>query len=624
MKEIITFDVFIDDEEMTGVDKISIVRSPAIAQDFIYMNDEQIEEYKQIILEEEKRIISGPALIPNLSIIRKDENTGEPYYIEYSSEQIESIVQKFFKLKDQFSINKNHKTDLSNIWIYESWIVGDNDKSKNLGFDVPKGTWMVTLKVEDDEIWNGIKSGKYRGFSIEGLFKFKRKNKVVKQKKWKRNDITSSNVDKVMFNDETNELVVGFNDGSRYTYFDIDKNEFFSVIDGLAECKTSGENKWGSWEVGKTPSVGAAVWKYLIDTGKIYKEGGVFQEENSIELMKVSFDYDGTLSTKDGRDMAKKLINDGDDIWIISARDSKEGMIEVADELGIPLSRVIVAGSNDDKIKKIEELGIEKHYDNNPDVIKELGNIGVKFSSVEKNDSNYNIDNKDVVVELEKPKSGETENEFISRCMGSDKMNSEYPDETQRAAVCYAYWDEKQEKINNNMVNAILTDGTTIYTDADMFNVGGEVYFMDGETKTPAPTGEYEIDGGSILVVENGVITEIKEVTAASEETTINEEVQKEETKMEMDPMLMEQFDALKMMIGDLSSKIDSLIGSETEDMSKVKQSIEGLEVKLEKISIEKEMKSIETTDSLKKVAQSKNEKARLDYDVMVKLNKKF
>ena len=94
---------------------------------------------------------------------------------------------------------------------------------------------------------------------------------------------------------------------------------------------------------------------------------------------KVSIDYDDTLSTDKGKELAKRLISEGMTVYIISARQDKEGMLSVASDLGIPASRVYATGSNKAKIEKIKELGISKHYDNNPDVVKELGNIGSKF-----------------------------------------------------------------------------------------------------------------------------------------------------------------------------------------------------------------------------------------------------
>jgi len=96
---------------------------------------------------------------------------------------------------------------------------------------------------------------------------------VVELKKW-RGQVDSSNVDRLMFNDETNELVVKFNDGSIYSYFDVDFNEFLLVLDGAGVCRTNGKNRWGEWWVGKSPSVGAALNRILVRSGKRYKRGG--------------------------------------------------------------------------------------------------------------------------------------------------------------------------------------------------------------------------------------------------------------------------------------------------------------------------------------------------------------
>jgi hypothetical protein len=94
---------------------------------------------------------------------------------------------------------------------------------------------------------------------------------------------------------------------------------------------------------------------------------------------KVSFDYDDTLSTSKGKDLAKKELAAGNIVFIISARSDKSPMLAVAKDLGIPESRVFATGSNKAKVEKVKALGIAKHYDNNADVIKELGGIGEKF-----------------------------------------------------------------------------------------------------------------------------------------------------------------------------------------------------------------------------------------------------
>jgi hypothetical protein len=102
-------------------------------------------------------------------------------------------------------------------------------------------------------------------------------------------------------------------------------------------------------------------------------------DKEQFNFAKISFDYDETLSTKRGQEMAKKLIEEGNTLYIISARHNKEDMLKIANKLGIPSSRVYATGSNSSKIEKIKELNIKKHYDNNSDVVAHLDKVGVKF-----------------------------------------------------------------------------------------------------------------------------------------------------------------------------------------------------------------------------------------------------
>jgi hypothetical protein len=132
--------------------------------------------------------------------------------------------------------------------------------------------------------------------------------------------------------------------------------------------------------------------KYVIDEGKDSAQAvaicnSLWDEHFAGE--KVSIDYDDTLSTDRGKELAKRLISEGNTVYIISARQDKEGMLSVASDLGIPESRVYATGSNKAKIEKIKSLGISKHYDNNADVIKELGSIGNKFMEFEETYNDY-------------------------------------------------------------------------------------------------------------------------------------------------------------------------------------------------------------------------------------------
>ena len=98
--------------------------------------------------------------------------------------------------------------------------------------------------------------------------------------------------------------------------------------------------------------------------------------EEKMAAEKISFDYDETLTTDKGTELAKRYIQQGADVYIISARQEKDGMLNKAKQLGIPESRIYATGSNKAKVEKIKELGITVHYDNNKDVINELGEIG--------------------------------------------------------------------------------------------------------------------------------------------------------------------------------------------------------------------------------------------------------
>ena len=103
------------------------------------------------------------------------------------------------------------------------------------------------------------------------------------------------------------------------------------------------------------------------------------EQLNKFAADKISYDYDETISTERGKQMAANDIKNGATVYIISARQDKEGMLTTAKELGIPESRVYATGSNKAKVEKVIALGITKHHDNNADVIKELGSIGAKF-----------------------------------------------------------------------------------------------------------------------------------------------------------------------------------------------------------------------------------------------------
>jgi hypothetical protein len=145
--------------------------------------------------------------------------------------------------------------------------------------------------------------------------------------------------------------------------------------------------------------------KYVINEGKSNEQAYAIciDKWTMTANKKVSFDFDDTLSTTKGQELAKKEINNGSSVYIISARDSKEAMYEIADKLGIDHSKIYATGSNEAKVQKIQELGIDKHYDNNSDVVNTLGPIGVQFADMSEADENdwlLHLANKGEIVDM--------------------------------------------------------------------------------------------------------------------------------------------------------------------------------------------------------------------------------
>ena len=127
---------------------------------------------------DEKRVITGPAMIPSSLIVRKDEK-GNPFHVYFTAETIEKIARKFLADNNTHNTDINHDNNVvTQNTLLESWIVEDpeKDKASYLGFDVPKGTWMVSYKINDEETWQKIKAGEINGFSVTGNFLEKLQN----------------------------------------------------------------------------------------------------------------------------------------------------------------------------------------------------------------------------------------------------------------------------------------------------------------------------------------------------------------------------------------------------------------------------------------------------------------
>ena len=148
-----------------GVNIISLVEFPAVERNFI-----QLSREVKLSLNEEKRELLGVALIPDMPIYRRDEQ-GE-YYVTFSAEAIRKAAIDFYKKLNVNMADVEHSHDMENgITYFQSLIIDKGQGICPTAFkDLPDGTWLVGCKVDNDEVWNAVKSGEVKGFSIDGYF----------------------------------------------------------------------------------------------------------------------------------------------------------------------------------------------------------------------------------------------------------------------------------------------------------------------------------------------------------------------------------------------------------------------------------------------------------------------
>lgn len=154
----------------TGVYTVSLVESPAVEVDFLTFSK---EEPIQLQFNDEKYVITGVALRADHPIYRNSVNYGE-HYVVFNKETIRQIVEKYSKFGFNNLVNIEHDQNhyVDNIIMLESYIV-DKERGLNpIEFDVSDGSWIVSYKVNDITLWDKIKKGEVKGFSVEGLFRY--------------------------------------------------------------------------------------------------------------------------------------------------------------------------------------------------------------------------------------------------------------------------------------------------------------------------------------------------------------------------------------------------------------------------------------------------------------------
>jgi hypothetical protein len=170
-----TYEIIFEEGKVDGVFGISLVEDPAIQSNFIALSKQQ--KIKLSTIDNEKRILLGAVLVPDLPIYRNQN--GMEFNIVFSADTIRKSMENFFKQSYQQNSSLEHDQEIDGVTFVESWIKEDDvhDKSVAYGINEPNGTWFATMKVDNDEIWNNyVKTGQVKGFSIDGMFDLEKIN----------------------------------------------------------------------------------------------------------------------------------------------------------------------------------------------------------------------------------------------------------------------------------------------------------------------------------------------------------------------------------------------------------------------------------------------------------------
>jgi hypothetical protein len=178
MLPVYKMDIVSDENSDLEVDYVALVDKPAIEKNFLAFNEH--EQKMAFAIQDDEQIITGALMLADKPIYRNDEN-GE-YYVIFSKDTIKKIAQKFFTKGYQSNVNLMHDSGqrLEGLTMFESWITDQKRGIQAMkGFeDVPEGSWFGSFKVNNPDVWQMVKEGKVKGFSVEGLFQMKPSEKL--------------------------------------------------------------------------------------------------------------------------------------------------------------------------------------------------------------------------------------------------------------------------------------------------------------------------------------------------------------------------------------------------------------------------------------------------------------
>lgn len=231
MKKLDTIELFIDEENIKdGIDAISLVKMPAIEENFVALNQHRIE-FKSI--DDDKRIIIGLALVPDKLIYRR--NGDYEYNIVFSKETVKKAAELYFKKLKNNNATLEHQEKTDGVSTIESWIVENPkiDKSALYNLNATEGSWVVIMKIDNDEVWKEVKNGTYLGLSVEGYFSDKLEMSSITQESKEQELIEK--IKELLLNAEKKTSLETYNDYPQQ-----------AIENAKIALRYAEENGWGS------------------------------------------------------------------------------------------------------------------------------------------------------------------------------------------------------------------------------------------------------------------------------------------------------------------------------------------------------------------------------------------
>jgi HD superfamily phosphodiesterase len=365
-----TYKVLFDKLKNKGVYGISLVHDPAMQGEFIALSKED-NKIKLAELDKEQRILIGLVLEPDKPIYRNQG--GEEFNIIFDADTIKDLSHNFFMSNSHKNSTIEHEEkELSGVTFVESWIIEDekNDKSNALGLSYPKGSWMATMKVDNEDVWNNyVKTGEVQGFSIDAMVNLEEINLKSEIK-------MSKDLDKTFFDSMVDRIVLALTPKKE----DDTKVELGSVnsADGSVVIQYDGEQLVAGIPVFVLDEAGE---KVPIPDGEIELEGGLILvvadgiameikeavvEEELNEEAKQPSDAD-TLSAIENA--IKSIMIKYSEITDLKIKDLKKENLALKEDIlelqKQPAAKKISASAVQVDLSKMTEWEKRKHFRNN-------------------------------------------------------------------------------------------------------------------------------------------------------------------------------------------------------------------------------------------------------------------